>query len=151
MGAALQLDEKAWLLLQALQADGRAPLKSLAAAAGLSIPATAERLKRLQEAGVISGIHAELEPRALGYAVRAIIGITAPQPAKARLLSKLRELPEVLECHHVTGADSYVMTVVATGLAELEALIARINAFGETRTSIVLSSPIPRRGLRAPS
>lgn len=150
MASSLQLDEKAWLLLQALQEDGRAPLKSLALAAGLSIPATAERLKRLQEAGVISGIHAELDPLALGYAVRAIIGITSAQPAKAKLLATLRDMPGVLECHHVTGADSYVMTVVATGLAELEALLARINGFGETRTSIVLSSPIPRRGLRAP-
>ncbi|WP_349743044.1 Lrp/AsnC family transcriptional regulator [Roseateles cavernae] len=148
MGISLQLDDKAWLLLQALQSDGRAPLKTLAAATGLSIPATAERLRRLQEAGVISGIHAELDPLALGYAVRAIIGITAAQPAKAKLLAKLRTMAEVLECHHVTGADSYVMTVVAPGMAELEALIARINAYGETRTAIVMSTPIPRRGLQ---
>lgn len=144
----MQLDEKAWQLLQALQADGRAPLKSLAAAAGLSIPATAERLRRLQEAGVIRGIHAELDAQALGYGVRAIIGITAAQPAKPQLLATLAELPQVLECQHVTGADSYVLNVVASDLAGLEALIARISLFGETRTSIVLSSPIPRRGLR---
>lgn len=144
----MQLDEKAWLLLQALQSDGRAPLKALAAAAGLSLPATAERLRRLQEAGVIRGIHAELDTQALGYGVQAIIGITAPQPAKPHLLATLAAMPQVLECHHVTGADSYVLSVVAADLAGLESLIARINLFGETRTSIVLSSPIPRRGLQ---
>lgn len=146
----VQLDDKAWALLQALQADGRAPLKVLAQAAGLSLPATAERLKRLQEAGVIRGVHAVLEPAALGYGVQAIVGIHVPQPGKRALLDTLRALPEVLECHHVSGADSYLMTVVARSLQDLERLLARINGFGETRTSIVFSTPIPRRGLQAP-
>ena len=90
----------------------------------------------------------QLDAQALGYGVRAIIGVTAAQPAKPQLLATLAELPQVLECQHVTGADSYVLNVVAPDLAGLEALIARISLFGETRTSIVLSSPIPRRGLR---
>ena len=60
-------------------------------------------------------------------------------------------MPEVLECHHVSGADSYLMTVVATDLAHLEALIASINLYGETRTSIVFSTPIPRRGVGRPA
>ncbi len=147
---AITLDDKAWRLLQALQADGRQPLKALAAAAGLSIAATAERLKRLQEAGVIRGIVADLEPARLGWHVRAIIGITALQPAKRGLLARLRTMPEVLECHHVTGSDSYVMTVVAVDLAGLEAFLGAINGWGETRTSIVLSTPIPRRALARP-
>lgn len=148
--AGLQLDDKAWALLQALQTDGRAPLKVLAQAAGLSLPATAERLRRLQEAGVIRGVHAVLEPTALGYGVQAVVGIQVPQPGKRALLDTLRSLPEVLECHHVSGADSYLMTVVSRNLQDLERFLARINGFGETRTSIVFSTPIPRRGLQAP-
>lgn len=143
----IQLDDKAWSLIKALQTDGRQPLKALAQAANLSLPATAERLKRLEEAGVISGVHAEVSAAAVGYGVRAIIGINVPQPGKRQLIDKLTQMPEVLECHHVSGADSYLMTVVATDLPHLEALIASINVYGETRTSIVFSTPLPRRGV----
>lgn len=143
----IQLDDKAWSLIKALQTDGRQPLKALAQAANLSLPATAERLKRLEEAGVISGVHAEVSAAAVGYGVRAIIGINVPQPGKRQLIDKLTQMPEVLECHHVSGADSYLMTVVATDLQHLEALIASINVYGETRTSIVFSTPLPRRGV----
>lgn len=143
----IQLDDKAWSLIKALQTDGRQPLKALAQAANLSLPATAERIKRLEEAGVISGVHAEVSAAAAGYGVRAIIGINVPQPGKRQLIDKLTQMPEVLECHHVSGADSYLMTVVATDLPHLEALIASINVYGETRTSIVFSTPLPRRGV----
>lgn len=146
----IQLDDKAWRLLEALQADGRQPLKALALAANLSLPATAERLKRLEEAGVISGVCAQVSPAAVGYGVRAIIGINVPQPGKRKLIDKIIQMPEVLECHHVSGADSYLMTLVATDLQHLEALIASINVYGETRTSIVFSTPVPRRGLSKP-
>lgn len=146
----LQLDAKAWALLMALQEDGRAPLKVLAQAAGLSVPATVERLKRLKEAGVVRALGAELDPARAGYPVRAIVGITVPQPGKKAFLDKLRRATEVLECHHVAGADSYVMTVVARSLQDLEHFLASINGYGETRTSIVFSTPIPRRGLVAP-
>lgn len=150
MTESLQLDAKAWALLTALQADGRAPLKSLAAATGLSVPATAERLERLKKAGILRSVGAELDAALAGYAVRAIVGITVQQPGKKAFLDKLRSCPEVLECHHVAGADSYLMTVVARGLEDLERFLASINAWGETRTSIVFSTPIPRRGLVAP-
>lgn len=148
--APLQLDPKAWALLNALQADGRAPLKTLAEAAGLSVPATVERLKRLKDAGVVRSVGAELDPALAGYPVRAIVSITVQQPGKQAFIDKLRRAPEVLECHHVAGADSYVMTVVARSLSDLEQFLSSINGYGETRTSIVFSTPIPRRGLVAP-
>ena len=146
----MQLDPKAWKLLAALQADGRAPLKSLAAAAGLSIAATAERLKRLQEAGIVRGVHAVVDPARAGRPVQAIVGITTPQPHKQALLKALRARTEVLECHHVTGADSYVMTVAVADMAALEAFLGDINRWGETRTAIVMSTPITRRGVQPP-
>jgi Lrp/AsnC family leucine-responsive transcriptional regulator len=148
--ASLALDAKAWALLLALQADGRAPLKALADAAGLSIPATAERLKRLRDAGVVRAVGAELDAAQLGYAVRAIVGITVTQPGKKSFVDRLKRAAEVIECHHVAGADSYLLTVVARDLPDLERFLASINGFGETRTSIVFSTPIPRRGLVPP-
>lgn len=147
---AAELDGAAWRLLGVLQLDARAPLKALAEAAGLSVAATAERLKRLQDAGIAQRFTAELDASKVGYPVKAIVGITATQPGKKPLLERLRHAPEVLECHHVAGADSYVMTVVATSLTDLERFIGTINGYGETRTSIVFSTPIERRGLVPP-
>ncbi|WP_066266371.1 Lrp/AsnC family transcriptional regulator [Hydrogenophaga palleronii] len=144
------LDDKAWKLLQALQADGRAPLKTLAEAAGLSIAATAERLKRLQEAGVVRGVHADLDPAKVGLPIQALIGITVGQPHKQAFLKALRARNEVLECHHVTGADSYMMSVAVVNMSALESFLGDINRWGETRTAIVMSTPIFRRGLRRP-
>ncbi len=144
------LDDKNWRLLIALQRDGRSALKALSVAAGLSIAATAERLKRLLDSGVVSRIGAELDPRACGYSVSAMVGITVLQPGKKALLDRLRHAPEVLECHHVTGADSYLMTVVARDLPDLERFLGTINVYGETRTSVVFSTPIARRGVVRP-
>ena len=145
-----ELDERGWRLLLALQQDGRAPLKALAQAAGLSLPATAERLKRLQDAGVVRSVSAELDAARAGYPVRAIVGATVSQPGKKAFLDRLRQAPEVLECHHVAGADSYLFTVVARSLEDLERFLGAINGYGETRTSIVFSTPIARRGLVPP-
>ena len=143
----MELDDKAWRLMAALQADARAPLKTLAQAAGLSVPATVERLRRLQEVGVVRGFHAQIDPLAVGYGVRAMVGINAPQPGKQALLDKLAQSPEVLECHHVAGNDSYQMLVVATDLQDLERFLSDINRWGETRTAIIFSTPIERRGV----
>lgn len=139
------LDEKDWQLISALQADARLPLKTLASIVELSLPATAERLKRLQAAEVISGYHAQINLEAAGYPLQAVVAITVAQPNKAKLIAALQRMTEVLECHHVTGSDSYIMTMVARSIAHLEQLVGSINGYGETRTSIVMSTPIPRR------
>ena len=107
-------------------------------------------MQRLQEAGVVRGVFAEVDAVVVGFAVRAIIGITVAQPGKKGLLDKLRLAPEVLDCHHVAGADSYIFMVVARDLPDLERFIGTINAYGETRTSIVYSTPIGRRGVIKP-
>ena len=144
------LDDKSWRLLRALQQDGRLALKVLGQVAGLSIAATAERVKRLMESRVVTRITAEVDPSSCGYRVRAIVGITVFQPGKKDLLERLRLAAEVLECHHVAGADSYLITVVAKDLLDLERFLGSINVYGETRTSIVFSTPISRRALVRP-
>lgn len=147
----MDMDRIDWQLLDALQLDGRATMTSLARQVGLSVPAVTERVRKLEEDGVISGVVARVNPREAGYGVTALIGITVPQPAKARFTKFLEGIPEVLECFHVTGADSYVMKLIATSVEHLEQLIARINIYGETRTSIVMSTTIPARPLRQPA
>ena len=145
------MDELDWKILALLQANGRISYTELARQVHLSVPAVTERVKRLESAGVIDGYTARINPAAAGYPVSALIGITVPQPAKAKFLKLLESIPEVVECHHVTGADSYVMRFVAVSMAHLEQLIERINLYGETRTSIVMSTPLPARGLARPA
>lgn len=147
----MEIDGKSWKILEAIQADGRISLTELAAKVALSVPATSERLKRLEEAGVVRGYRAEVDAEAVGYGVMALIGITTAQPDKARLLAQLQTMPEVRECLHVTGQDSYVLRVVATSIRHLEQFVGQINRFGETRTAIVMSTPIPLRPLAPPA
>ena len=139
----LQLDDKAWRLLQALQADGRQPLKALAQAAGLSLPATAERIKRLEDAGVITGVRAEVSPAALGYGVRAVVGIHVPQPGKRQLIERLTAMPEVLECHHLTGEHDYLLKVALRNRQDLERFVVHrltpAPGVGRILTSLVLT------------
>lgn len=146
----MDLDAKAWKILAALQRDARMPLKALASEAGLSLPATSERLKRLEESGIIDTYRALLRPEAVGYSIRAMIGMTTPQQDKARLIALLETLPEVLECLHVTGQDSFLLRVVTRDIGHLERLVGQINRYGETRTAIVMSAPIPLRPLSPP-
>lgn len=143
----MKMDTLNWRLLAAVQEDGRQSLKSLAEVVGLSVPATSERLKRLEEAGIIESYRAVVNPEALGIGVMAIVGITALRPRKAALIESLEAMPEVLECLHVTGDTSYLLRVVTEDLAALESFVGRINHFGETRTSIVMSHPIRLRGV----
>lgn len=141
------MDARSWKLLTALQADARAPLKTLAAAAGLSVSAAAERIRKLEQAGVIRGYHAAIDLPALGLGIQAVVGITVPQPDKRRFLDHIESIPQIQECLHVTGADSYLLRVATADMAALERLIESLNPYGETRTSIVLSTPIALRGV----
>lgn len=143
----MNIDPISWKILSALQNDGRISLKALAAEAGLSLPATSERLKRLEEAGIIEGYQAQVRPESVGYGVTAIIGMTTLQPDKAKLIATLTDMPEVIECLHVTGQDSYLIRIVTRDLQHLEDFVGSVNQFGETRTSIVLSHPIRQRPL----
>ncbi len=144
------MDDLDWKVLALLQDNGRMTYTELARQVHLSVPAVTERVRRLEEAGVIEGYTARVNPAAAGYPISALIGITVPQSAKAKFLKLLGAIAEVLECHHVTGADSYVIRLVATSVADLERLIQRINLYGETRTSIVMSTPLAARALARP-
>ncbi|MBA4708416.1 Lrp/AsnC family transcriptional regulator [Aquitalea aquatica] len=146
----MEIDSKAWKILECLQQDARLSLTELARAVEMSVPAVSERVKRLEEAGVIQGYHARLSPAKAGYTLSAMVGITVAQPYKKKLLQLLEDMPEVLECHHVTGADSYLFRLLARDVGHLETLVARVNHLGETRTSIILSTPIAARPLRTP-
>jgi Lrp/AsnC family leucine-responsive transcriptional regulator len=138
-------------LLDELQRDARLSLAELGRRVGLSSPAVADRLKRLEDEGVITAYRADVNPRALGYTLGVIIRIR-PAPRQIAAVAQLaRDTPEVLECHRVTGDDCYVMTAYVRDVEHLEQLIDQFVAYGQTTSSIMQSSPVPRRGLAAPA
>jgi Lrp/AsnC family leucine-responsive transcriptional regulator len=113
----------------------------------MSSPAVAERLKRLEREGVICAYRAEVDPRKLGYGLGVAIRIR-PAPRPLAQLSQLgRQTPEIVECHRVTGDDCYLMTAYVRDVEHLEAVIDEFAAYGQTTSSVMQSSPVPRRGL----
>ena len=134
-------------LLLELQGDARLTLAELGRRVGLSPPAVAERIQRLEQEGVIAGYRAELSPRALGYSLSAILRVR-PAPRELQKVAELaRETPEVVECHRVTGEDCFFMKLHLRDVEHLEEVIDRFVAYGQTTTSIMQSSPVPPRGV----
>lgn len=140
------LDKVGMKILQELQKDARISFAELGRRVGLSTPATAERVRRLEEAGVIEGYEARINARSLGREVTAFVRIRlSGAETQARRLTKLAsELDDVLECHRCTGDESFILKVRVESVAELEKLIDRLTPFGMTSTALVLSSPVER-------
>ena len=134
-------------LLTELQDDARLSLAELGRRVGLSPPALAERLQRLQDAGVITGHRTQVDPRAVGYSLSAYLRIR-PAPRQIPKVAELAQrTPEVTECHRVTGDDCYVMKLHVRDVGHLEEVIDRFTLYGQTTTSIIQSSPVPGRGI----
>jgi Lrp/AsnC family leucine-responsive transcriptional regulator len=139
------LDETNRRLIAELQEDARLSLAELGRRVSLSSPAVAERLRRLEEAGVITGYCAMVDPRRLGYGFGVVIR-TRPAPGKLAIMADIaRSTPEVVECHRVTGDDCYIAIAYVRDVEHLEQVIDRFAAHGQTTSSIMQSSPVPRR------
>ncbi|MBO9708579.1 MAG: Lrp/AsnC family transcriptional regulator [Caulobacter sp.] len=138
------LDAKDIAILEALQADGRVPLSELGRRIGLSQPAMSERVKRLEERGVITGYGARIDPRALGLALDAIIRLKTSHEHIRACLETFERLPYVVEVHRVTGDDCFVLKAVVPAAADLAVIVDAIGRFGPVTTSVVLSSEPPK-------
>ncbi|GAB4408452.1 MAG: Lrp/AsnC family transcriptional regulator [Anaerolineae bacterium] len=139
------LDEVGWRILAALQEEGRLSFAELGRRVGLSLPAVAERVRRLEEAGIITGYRAEVNMAKIELPIMAFIRMNTPRDQYPALIALLNNLPQALECHHLTGSESFIIKIVVTSIADLETLIGQLSAFGQTSTSIVLSSPVLKR------
>lgn len=145
-GVAL-LDDTNRRLLVELQQDARLSLAELGRRVGLSGPAVAERLQRLEGQGVIRGYRAVVDPVSLGYTLSAFIRIR-PAPRQLHKVSELAQaLPEVVECHRITGEDCFLIRAHVRSIGHLEEVIDQLAPFGQTTTSIIQSSPVPGRGV----
>jgi Lrp/AsnC family leucine-responsive transcriptional regulator len=132
-------------LLRHLRADPRIAISALARKVKMSAPAVKERVQRLEEAGVIQGYRLELDPAALGLPIAAVVRIR-PMPGQLPKIAKLAQsLPQVAECHRITGEDCFLMKIHLESLDALDPLLDRFLVFGQTTTSILQSSPVPSR------
>lgn len=140
------LDETNRRLLRELQVEGRLGMAELGRRVGMSAPAVAERVQRLERAGVITGYRAEIDPAALGFAVSAVVRIR-PSPGQLQRIPEIaRETVEVGECSRITGEDCYLLRLHLRSIDDLEGVLDRFTPHGLTTTSIIHSVPVPRRG-----
>ena len=141
------LDDANLRLLAELQQDARLSFAELGRRVGLSSPAVAERLARLEQDGVIAGYRAEIDPRAVGYTLGVVIRIR-PAPRELRKVAELAQrTPEVVECHRITGEDCYFMKAYVRDVEHLEEVIDQFAVYGQTTSSIMQTSPVPGRGV----
>lgn len=144
------LDAKDWQLLELLQKDARAGYAELGRQVGLSAPATAERVKRLEDAGVIRGYRAEVDPQRLGYAIEAVIRLRCDGSACASIGQGLANIPEIIDYRRLAGEDSGSLRVIAMSVSHLEAVLDRIVGFHpsiSTTTLVVLQTSYINRPL----
>ena len=139
------LDDLDRKLLDILVKDSRTSLKELAQQVGLSSPSVSERLRRLEERGVIRAFTVEIDPEALGFPLQAIVRVR-PLPGKLHIVQQLiEEIPEFGECDKVTGDDCFVARLYVRSMGELDKLLDRIADKAETSTAIIKAQPIRRR------
>jgi Lrp/AsnC family leucine-responsive transcriptional regulator len=149
-GRVTEVDSINAQLLAELQEDARLSVAELGRRVGLSSPAVAERIQRLEETGVIRGYHADVDPRALGWSLTAVIRIR-PAPRELKKVADLaRATPEVVDCRRMTGEDCYILTAHLRDVEHLEQVIDQFTPYGVTTTSIVQSAPVARRAVAVP-
>jgi len=140
------LDDMDWRILAELQANARISYSELGRRVGLTQPAVAERVRRMEDAGIIRGYRVRLNREKLGLPITAYIRVATENESRgAQLAALARELPEVLECHRITGDDSYILKVAVTSVQHLEMVLGKVTLHGQPTTSIVLSSPVTHR------
>ncbi|MEP6651344.1 MAG: Lrp/AsnC family transcriptional regulator [Lapillicoccus sp.] len=141
------LDDINRQLLAELQVDPRIGMSALARRVNMSAPAVTERVQRLERAGVITGYRLEVDPSALGLPVTAFARIRPAAGKLAKVAELARSVPQVTECHRITGEDCFLVKVHAPSVEQLEAVLDQFLMYGQTVTSIVVSSPVPPRPL----
>lgn len=139
------IDETDRRILEILADDARILLKDLAQQVQLSSPSVSERLRRLEERGVIRSFTVDIDPRALGYIFQAIVRIR-PLPGKLHIVEKLiREIPELVECDKVTGDDCFIARLHLRSMEQLDQILDGVAEQAETSTSVVKAQPVKRR------
>jgi Lrp/AsnC family leucine-responsive transcriptional regulator len=127
--------------------DGRLTMAELGRRVSLSAPAVAERVQRLEREGVITGYHAAVDPKAVGYPLAAVVRVAPAVRQLDRIREVARDTPEVVECHRITGEDCFFLKLHLRSIDDLEEILDRFTPFGRTTTSLIHSSAVSNRPL----
>lgn len=138
-------------LIDALQRDARLSFSALAREVGLSQPAVAERVRRLEESGVLNRYQAVIARERIGLPITAFLRLTCPGEKYRAVSTLATDLPDVLECHHVTGDDCFFLKIGVDSLGSLERVVERFRAHGQTAVTIALSTLVENKPVVAPS
>ncbi len=138
------LDRIGRKILAALQENARIPFSRLGESVGLSAPAVSERVKKMEEAGIIKGYHSRIDPEVSGASILAFITLTTETGRYPAVKTFAETSSHVFACHHISGDASFILQVRAADMADLEKLVARLSDFGSTRTAIVLSTTVDK-------
>lgn len=141
------LDPTNLRILEELQVDARLTMAELGRRVSLSPPAVAERVQRLERAAVITGYHAAVDPKAVGYPIAAVVRVRPASRQLHKIPEVARELPEVVECYRITGEDCFFVKLHLRSMEDLEGILDRFVLYGQTTTSIVHSAPVSPRPL----
>jgi Lrp/AsnC family leucine-responsive transcriptional regulator len=142
-----ELDRIAWKIIEELQQDARISWAELGRRVGLTTPAVAERVHRLEKLGVIRGFHADISLERLGMPIMIFVRLSmaGPESLVRSFQQQVKTLEEVLECHRVTGSDSFILKARVVSVEHLEIFLDDLGHYGTTSTSTVLSSPVLKR------
>lgn len=141
------LDQIDWKILKELQEDARISYAELGRRVGLTTPAVIERVRKLEDAKVITGYRVEIDAAKVGLPITAFIRMSITGVEYSRIIDVVQAANEVLECHRGTGGDSFIMKVAVSDVGHLQTLIDKLTPYGITTTSIVLSSPVQGRAI----
>jgi len=139
------LDKISWNILKELQIDARLTYAELGRRVGLTTPAVIERIRKLEDAKIITGYRAEIDTAKVGLPIMAFLRMSITGVDYSHIIEVAEESTEVLECHRGTGGDSFIMKVAVADVGHLQNLIDKLTPYGITTTSIVLSSPVKSR------
>ena len=135
-------------VLTELQHDARISYAELGRRVGLTTPAVIERVRKLEDAGVITGYRAEIDPAKVGLPITAFVRMSITGVDYSHIIEVAEQSEEVLECHRGTGGDSFIMKVAVSSVEHLQQIIDKLTPYGITTTAIVLSSPVKRRVIK---
>jgi Lrp/AsnC family transcriptional regulator, leucine-responsive regulatory protein len=139
----MSLDEIDYEILAELQDNARIAFAELGRRVGLSTPAVIERVRRLEESEVILGYRAAIDPAKVGLPVRAFVKVTVAGDKLGKFAAIVKSLPEVLQCHRVTGAESYIVQIAVRDVGHMETVIDSMMPYVATNTSMIMASPVP--------
>lgn len=146
----MSIDSLSWKILKCLQQNARQSNAEIGRTVGISSPAVSERIKKMEDAGIIQGYNTSVYPFEVGYQLKAIITLRAFMGMLKPFLEKVKTYPEVLNCYRITGNENFVMEVVLRNQKHLEQFIDQLIVYGETKTQIVLSNVVKNNAINKP-